>query len=133
MNGVHFINYQCQKESYESGVLGMFRAFLSSTKDDMKISSIEKNRHDRIVNLKNETVFQNQASIFNRTRSFKPDNSAENGLTPYLYSFNGKNVILDLHWLVHLFKSDACFWKSVKLQIFVHYFQGGEYDVARKF
>ncbi len=92
MNGIQFINFQCQREAYRSGVSGLFRAFLSSPKDRMELSSIVKNPYDIIVNLKNETLYSNWGSIFKRTKFM--ENDAEKNL----YSFNGKNVIFDEHW-----------------------------------
>lgn len=101
MSGIDFINYECQKEAYESGVSGLFRSFLSFPKDNgMKISAIGKSPYDRIVNLKNETLYKTWKSIFKRSKVSESSKTTSNNgtLFPYVYSFNGRNVILDDHW-----------------------------------
>jgi collagen type XVIII alpha len=106
MKGIDFINYQCQKEAYDSEVKGVFRAFLSSPIDKgVDLISIVKNPNAVIVNLKNDTLFPTWKSIFNRSTklwNFNTRVKIFSGLPPpTIYSFNGQDVIqgeLSEHW-----------------------------------
>jgi len=103
MNGLDHINYQCQKEAYEGNITGLYRVFLSSKDSDL--ISIVKNPKDIIVNLKNQTLYKSWTDVFKRSVKFwniaaEPviGNSDPFLLLPILYSFNGKNVLMDSHW-----------------------------------
>lgn len=97
MHGIERINYQCQKEAMHQQINGIFRAFLSTT--DMSLSSLVKNRKDTIVNLYNKTLFESWDDVFlTNTNILRSRNALVDNSSSALYSFEGKNVILDTNW-----------------------------------
>jgi len=95
MGGIDNINHQCQKEAYESNTAGIFRAFLSSKEIDLP--RLVKGKSDVIVNLKNETLYSSWKKIFDPASTIGPV-IVENGTRQYLYSFDGRDVMMDEHW-----------------------------------
>lgn len=101
MQGIHNINYQCQKEAMDAKVDGIFRAFLSTT--GMHMKSLVRNRKDAIVNLYNKTLFQTWNDVFRLNHHFLRHNNElrnflQSNASTVLFSFDGKNVILDDTW-----------------------------------
>lgn len=101
MRGIDHINYKCQQEAMDAKVDGVFRAFLSTR--GVNIKSLGRNPNDIIVNLYNNTLFQSWDDVFRVNQKFLRRNnelwnSLKNNATSVLYSFNGKNVIMDEHW-----------------------------------
>uniref|UniRef100_A0A4W3ITG6 Collagen alpha-1(XV) chain-like n=1 Tax=Callorhinchus milii TaxID=7868 RepID=A0A4W3ITG6_CALMI len=92
MAGIRSADLQCFQQAQEAGLLGTFRAFLTSSNQDL-ISVVR--RADRasvpIVNLKGDVLFLNWNSLFSGSGGYlKPK-------TP-IYSFNGHNVMTDPLW-----------------------------------
>jgi hypothetical protein len=98
MGGIDHINYQCQKEAYAANVTGIYRAFLSSK--TMDLPRLVKEPQDKVLNLYNETLFPSWASIFKRASKIQPPGPilSPSGHPGNIFSFDGKNVIIDEHW-----------------------------------
>lgn len=96
MKGIDSINYQCYKEAMNEGINGVFRAFLSTW--GMNLNDLVRNQQDTIVNLYNRTLFTTWADVFKTSSKIFSKSNALLGNTSALYSFNGKNVIMDDNW-----------------------------------
>ncbi|XP_078080179.1 uncharacterized protein LOC144500714 isoform X4 [Mustelus asterias] len=92
MAGIRGADLQCFQQAQESGLRGTFRAFLTSSNQDL-ISIVK--RSDRtsvpIVNLKGEMLFYNWDTLFSGAGGhFNPK-------VP-IYSFSGENIMADSTW-----------------------------------
>uniref|UniRef100_A0A8C3V139 Uncharacterized protein n=1 Tax=Catharus ustulatus TaxID=91951 RepID=A0A8C3V139_CATUS len=90
MSGIRGADLQCYRQSQEAGLYGTFRAFLSSP--TQHLVSIVK-RTDRtlpIVNLKGQLLAKSWSSLFG--------GQSGAALQGPIYSFNGRNILLDPLW-----------------------------------
>ncbi|XP_072343458.1 uncharacterized protein [Scyliorhinus torazame] len=92
MAGIRGADLQCFQQAQEAGLRGTFRAFLTSSNQDL-ISIVK--RSDRtsvpIVNLKGEMLFYNWDTLFSGSGGHF------NSKVP-IYSFRGQNVMADSTW-----------------------------------
>lgn len=116
MKGISGIDYACYRQARRAGLLGTFKAFLSSkwvvivlsthyisikTKIVFfRVQNLEtivqaSDRNLPVVNTRGDILFHSWKSIFN-------GNGGLFTQTPRIYSFNGKNVLTDPLWWVLL-------------------------------
>ncbi|XP_038635248.1 collagen alpha-1(XV) chain-like isoform X2 [Scyliorhinus canicula] len=92
MAGIRGADLQCFQQAQEAGLRGTFRAFLTSSNQDL-ISIVK--RSDRtsvpIVNLKGEMLFYNWDTLFSGSGGHF------NSKVP-IFSFRGQNVMADSTW-----------------------------------
>ncbi|CAL8131470.1 unnamed protein product [Orchesella dallaii] len=105
MYGLDHINYQCQKEAMDAGINGVFRAFLSVRGNNIK--SIVRNSKDPIVNIYNKTMFATWSDVLRINKNMLQYGNqllaaGSTNTNSGLYSFNGKNVIIDENWDINL-------------------------------
>lgn len=122
MKGISGIDYACYRQARRAGLLGTFKAFLSSkwvlyhhhhrTYNQLisffsfqfnsnlnRVQNLEtivqaSDRHLPVVNTRGDILFHSWKSIFN-------GNGGLFTQTPRIYSFNGKNVLTDPLWWVY--------------------------------
>ncbi|XP_063702307.1 collagen alpha-1(XVIII) chain isoform X8 [Culicoides brevitarsis] len=91
MKGISGIDYACYRQARRAGLLGTFKAFLSSKVQNLETIVQASDRHLPVVNTRGDILFHSWKSIFN-------GNGGLFTQTPRLYSFNGKNVLTDPLW-----------------------------------
>ncbi|XP_076329079.1 uncharacterized protein LOC143235125 isoform X4 [Tachypleus tridentatus] len=91
MHGVRGVDYKCYHQARKANLQGTFRAFLASKVQDLHSIVYSKDRKLPIVNIKDEVLFNSWKDLFMGNRaSFTP--------FPRIYSFDGRNVLLDNSW-----------------------------------
>jgi len=92
LGGVPGADYHCFQQSYSSGALGTYRAFLSDKMQSIKNIIAEKYFHLPVVNLKGMQIFSSWNDPFNATSyaAFNP--------TIPIFSFDGKDIRNDARW-----------------------------------
>uniref|UniRef100_A0A336MVZ5 CSON008551 protein n=1 Tax=Culicoides sonorensis TaxID=179676 RepID=A0A336MVZ5_CULSO len=91
MKGISGIDYACYRQARRAGLLGTFKALLSSKIQNLETIVQASDRHLPVVNTRGDILFHSWKSIFN-------GNGGLFTQTPRIYSFNGKNVLTDPLW-----------------------------------
>ncbi|CAK1550587.1 unnamed protein product [Leptosia nina] len=91
MNGVRRADYACYRQARRSGLKGTFRAFLTSRIQNLDSTVRYADRHLPVVNIMGEVLFKAFSDIFDGNGGIIPG-------TPRIYSFSGKNIMMDSNW-----------------------------------
>ncbi|XP_065086473.1 collagen alpha-1(XVIII) chain isoform X7 [Ochlerotatus camptorhynchus] len=91
MQGIRGADYNCYRQARRAGLLGTFRAFLSSRITNLDTIVRIADRGLPVVNTRGDVLFNSWNSIFNGQGGYFPQ-------TPRIYSFSGKNVLTDITW-----------------------------------
>ncbi|XP_050311873.1 collagen alpha-1(XVIII) chain isoform X3 [Anthonomus grandis grandis] len=89
--GIRGSDYACYREAHRAGLKGTFRAFLSSRGQDVKSIVRQVDRVLPVTNLRGEVLFDSWTEMFD-------GDMATFAHQPRIFSFNGKNVMVDSHW-----------------------------------
>lgn len=92
MHGVRGADYSCYRQARNANLQGTFRAFLSSWVQNLDSIVKFSDRNLPVVNTKGDLLFRSWDEIYNGGGKF------QRAGPPAIYSFNGRNVIQDLHW-----------------------------------
>ncbi|XP_062710137.1 collagen alpha-1(XV) chain isoform X1 [Aedes albopictus] len=91
IQGIRGADYACYRQARRAGLLGTFRAFLSSRITNLDTIVRIADRELPVVNTRGDVLFNSWNSIFNGQGGYFPQ-------TPRIYSFSGKNVLTDISW-----------------------------------
>ncbi|XP_045483928.1 collagen alpha-1(XVIII) chain isoform X3 [Pieris rapae] len=91
MHGVRRADYACYRQARRSGLKGTFRAFLTSRIQNLDSTVRYADRHLPVVNIMGEVLFKSFSDIFDGKGGFIAG-------TPRIYSFSGKNIMMDSNW-----------------------------------
>ncbi|XP_053116735.1 collagen alpha-1(XV) chain-like isoform X2 [Hemicordylus capensis] len=103
MNGIRGADLQCYQQSKEKNLNGTFRAFLSSSTQNLVSIVKRTDRGLPIVNLKGQVLAKSWNSLFSGDGA-----SYFNSRRFPIYTFNGQNVITDPIW------SHKAVWHGIK-------------------
>ncbi|XP_074601335.1 uncharacterized protein LOC141855275 isoform X2 [Brevipalpus obovatus] len=91
LRGIRGADYECHRQANRYNVKGIFRAFLASRLHNLDTIVRSQDSNLPVINLKGEIMFNSWREIF--TGSGAPFSSF-----PRIYSFDGRNVLLDSRW-----------------------------------
>jgi len=95
MGGIDEINYKCQREADLASMDGIFRAFLSSHQTNLVHILNDEDTTMPIVNSRSKSLFPSWDYVFDTPLHrdvVLPDTDGS------IYSFDGKNTLLDTYW-----------------------------------
>ncbi|KAJ7313561.1 hypothetical protein JRQ81_005051 [Phrynocephalus forsythii] len=97
MNGIGGADFQCYRQSQEAKLRGTFRAFLSSSTQSLVSIVKRTDRNLPVVNLKASDTGQLLAKSWNSL--FDKDGTSHfNSMGNPIYTFNGRNVMMEPMW-----------------------------------
>ncbi|XP_052741691.1 collagen alpha-1(XVII) chain-like isoform X2 [Bicyclus anynana] len=91
LHGVNGANYNCYKDAVKSGYGSNFRAFISSSEQYIDNFVRWGNREMIVVNTRGDILFNSWDEMFDGSGALFTN-------SPEIYSFDGKNVMMDLTW-----------------------------------
>ncbi|CAG4950667.1 unnamed protein product [Colias eurytheme] len=91
MHGVRRADYACYRQARRAGLKGTFRAFLTSRIQNLDSIVRYADRHLPVVNTYGEILFKAFSEIFD-------GNGGIIAGTPRIFSFSGKNIMMDANW-----------------------------------
>ncbi|XP_073947444.1 collagen alpha-1(XV) chain-like [Choristoneura fumiferana] len=91
MHGVRGTNYECLRQGQKAGLSGTFTAFISSRVQTMDSIVSWVDRGNAVVNLRGDVLFNSWSDIFDGSGALFAH-------APKIYSFSGKNVLMDPGW-----------------------------------
>ncbi|XP_050073571.1 collagen alpha-1(XVIII) chain isoform X1 [Anopheles maculipalpis] len=91
MQGIRGADFACYRQARRAGLLGTFRAFLSSRIQNLDSIVRIADRELPVVNTRGDVLFNTWNGIFNGQGGFFSQ-------APRIYSFSGKNVLTDMGW-----------------------------------
>ncbi|XP_038223261.1 collagen alpha-1(XV) chain-like isoform X3 [Zerene cesonia] len=91
MHGVRRADYACYRQARRAGLKGTFRAFLTSRIQNLDSIVRYADRHLPVVNTYGEVLFKSFSEIFD-------GNGGILAGTPRIFSFSGKNIMMDANW-----------------------------------
>lgn len=91
LQGLRNADLNCHRQARRAGILGNFRAFLSTRIQNLDSLVKIEDRDLPITNLRGDVLFNSWNAIFN---------NAQGGFlsSPRILSFSGKNVMNDNNW-----------------------------------
>ncbi|GBP74168.1 Collagen alpha-1(XV) chain [Eumeta japonica] len=90
-HGMRRADYACYRQARRAGLLGTFRAFLTSRFQNLESIVRFSDRELPVVNTQGDVLFSSFADMFDGS-------GAVLATLPRIYSFSGKNVMNDHHW-----------------------------------
>lgn len=91
MQGMRGADFQCYRQARRAGLLGTFRAFVSSRIQNLDAIVKDSDHNLPVVNSRREVLFNSWKGIFSGQGGFFSQ-------APRIYSFSGKNVLTDPTW-----------------------------------
>ncbi|XP_017842790.1 collagen alpha-1(XVIII) chain isoform X5 [Drosophila busckii] len=91
LQGIRGADYACYRQGRRAGLLGTFKAFLTSRVQNLDSIVRPADRELPVVNTRGDVLFNSWKSIFNGQGGFFSQ-------APRIYSFSGKNVLTDPLW-----------------------------------
>ncbi|KAH8239973.1 hypothetical protein KR032_009864 [Drosophila birchii] len=91
LQGIRGADFACYRQGRRAGLLGTFKAFLSSRVQNLDSIVRPADRDLPVVNTRGDVLFNSWKGIFNGQGGFFSQ-------APRIYSFSGKNVMTDPLW-----------------------------------
>ncbi|XP_037723296.1 collagen alpha-1(XV) chain isoform X5 [Drosophila subpulchrella] len=91
LQGIRGADFACYRQGRRAGLLGTFKAFLSSRVQNLDTIVRTADRDLPVVNTRGDVLFNSWKGIFNGQGGFFSQ-------APRIYSFSGKNVMTDPSW-----------------------------------
>nr|NP_001163363.1 multiplexin, isoform L [Drosophila melanogaster]ACZ94634.1 multiplexin, isoform L [Drosophila melanogaster] len=91
LQGIRGADFACYRQGRRAGLLGTFKAFLSSRVQNLDTIVRPADRDLPVVNTRGDVLFNSWKGIFNGQGGFFSQ-------APRIYSFSGKNVMTDSTW-----------------------------------
>ncbi|XP_017128344.1 collagen alpha-1(XVIII) chain isoform X5 [Drosophila elegans] len=91
LQGIRGADFACYRQGRRAGLLGTFKAFLSSRVQNLDTIVRPADRDLPVVNTRGDVLFNSWKGIFNGQGGFFSQ-------APRIYSFSGKNVMTDSSW-----------------------------------
>ncbi|XP_044570747.1 collagen alpha-1(XVIII) chain isoform X5 [Drosophila ananassae] len=91
LQGIRGADFACYRQGRRAGLLGTFKAFLSSRVQNLDSIVRPADRDLPVVNTRGDVLFNSWKGIFNGQGGFFSQ-------APRIYSFSGKNVMTDPTW-----------------------------------
>nr|XP_017009453.1 collagen alpha-1(XV) chain isoform X8 [Drosophila takahashii] len=91
LQGIRGADFACYRQGRRAGLLGTFKAFLSSRVQNLDTIVRPADRDLPVVNTRGDVLFNSWKGIFNGQGGFFSQ-------APRIYSFSGKNVMTDPSW-----------------------------------
>ncbi|KAH8397540.1 hypothetical protein KR222_009100, partial [Zaprionus bogoriensis] len=95
LQGIRGADFACYRQGRRAGLLGTFKAFLSSRVQNLDSIVRTADRDLPVVNTRGDVLFNSWKGIFNGQGGFFSQ-------APRIYSFSGKNVLTDPLWPLKL-------------------------------
>ncbi|KAH8307385.1 hypothetical protein KR044_011009, partial [Drosophila immigrans] len=95
LQGIRGADFACYRQGRRAGLLGTFKAFLSSRVQNLDSIVRPADRDLPVVNTRGDVLFNSWKGIFNGQGGFFSQ-------APRIYSFSGKNVLTDPLWPLRL-------------------------------